>query len=147
MGRYYRGSHCACHDPRLSSARCSAATSQCQRHSDSVSSKPLERASAERQKYCHEGATTASRIESMPTHETDREPAKCRRHEMSIDWPQATLRAPLGAARAIAGKYVAPPGLNRLVNRAFYKYSAPTALETAKDSLRGEARAVSKNRF
>jgi hypothetical protein len=83
----------------------------------------------------------------MATHKIDREPAKCRRHEMFIDSPHTTLRAPLGAARVIAEKHVAPMGLNRLVHGIFYKHAAPTALETAKDRYKGEARARLQNRF
>src|SRR6476620_4027446 len=66
MGRCYRGSYRARYEPGFSSARCIAATSQRERHTDSIPPKSLERASAEREKYCHEGAATASRIESMP---------------------------------------------------------------------------------
>src|SRR5881398_92170 len=66
MGRCYRGSYRARYEPGFSSARCIAATSQRERHSDSVSSKSLERASAERKKYCREGEATASRIKFMP---------------------------------------------------------------------------------
>src|SRR5438309_709079 len=66
MGRCYRGSYRARYEPGFSSARCIAATSQRERHADSVSSKSLERASAERKKYCREGEATASRIKSMP---------------------------------------------------------------------------------
>src|SRR5207237_2797841 len=58
------------HRPRyqsgISSSRCSATASQCERHADSLPSKSVERASAEREKYCREGETTSSRIESMP---------------------------------------------------------------------------------
>src|SRR6266403_285747 len=66
MGRCYRGSYRARYEPGFSSARCIAATSQRERHADSVSSKSVERASAERKKYCREGEATASRIKSMP---------------------------------------------------------------------------------
>src|SRR6266536_5111096 len=83
----------------------------------------------------------------MPAHEIDREPAKCRRHEMFIDSPHTRLRAPLGAARVIAEKDVAPTGLNRLVRGTFYRHAAPRALETAKDGCNGESRARSQNRF
>jgi hypothetical protein len=47
----------------------------------------------------------------------------------------------------IAQKHVAPTGLNGLVHGMFYRHAAPKALETAKDSCRGEARARSQNRF
>src|SRR5439155_10193158 len=54
------------HEPGLSSARCSAAAYQCERHADSVPPKSLEHASSERENHCREGETTPSRIESMP---------------------------------------------------------------------------------
>src|SRR6266436_3463057 len=66
MGRCYRGSYRARYEPGFSSARCIAATSQRERHSDSVSPKSLERASAERKKHRDQGSRTAARIESMP---------------------------------------------------------------------------------
>ena len=40
--------------------------SQRERHTDSVSSKSLERAPAEREKHCRKSARVATRIESMP---------------------------------------------------------------------------------
>src|SRR4029453_10763889 len=45
---------------------CRAAASQRERHTDSVSSKSLECAPAEREKHCRKSACVTSRIEFMP---------------------------------------------------------------------------------